>query len=137
MQTPAQKTTDSERPLLLQLVVIGGFVFVACMLFALAQSIYRDTFQVGGYIRSLMTDIASEKTAVVQQQRELAYAKTPQYQEKMAKELLGLQLPGEKAIILTDQIQDFDTMLPADKRLNKPDALLTNPQKWLKFLFGI
>ena len=127
--------SKDERSVGLQLIVVGGFIFVAFMLFALAQSIYRDTFQVGGYIRDLQERIHTEQAAVASQQDELAYANTPQYRQKMAKELLGLKAPGEEVIVLTDEVQDLDQLLPSPP-FAAGTSLLSNPQRWLRYLFG-
>lgn len=133
---PARSNTESS--LFLQAVLIGGFIFICLMLFALARSIYRDSFQVGSYINELQKNITTESEATFNEEDELAYAKTPQFQEKMAKDLLGLKLPGEEVIVLTHEEQNVDDLLPeaAKKRQNEL-ALLTTPQKWLKYLFGI
>lgn len=133
---PARAHTESS--LFLQAVLIGGFIFICLMLFALARSIYRDSFQVGSYINELQKNITTESEAKFNEEDELAYAKTPQFQQKMAKDLLGLKLPGEEVIVLTHEAQNIDDLLPeaAKKRQNEL-ALLTTPQKWLRYVFGI
>lgn len=133
-----RSTVDESQSLFLQIVLIGGFIFICLVLFALARSIYRDSFQVGGYITTLEKGIGTEQTAKQSAQSELAYAQTPQYQEKVAKELLGKKLPGEDVIILTHEEQNIDDLLPEDlKRARDEMATLTNPEKWLKYVFGI
>lgn len=132
-------TRSREEPsLFLQAVLIGGFIFICLMLFALARSIYRDSFQVGSYIGDLQKNISSEQVASFTEEEELAYAKTPQFQEKMAKELLGLKLPGEEVIILSREAQNVEDLLPAGLRQREQALeLLTPSQKWAKYLFGI
>ena len=127
----------SNQPLYFQIVLIVGFVFIAFMLFALARSIYRDLFQVGRYIGDSQTEIAEQKTDLAQKPDELAYSQSPRYQEKIAKELLGLRLPGEEVIILSGEEQKFEDLLPENlqRRINR--ELLTNPQKWWRYLFGL
>jgi len=127
-----------ENAFFLQVILVSAFVFTAFMLFALARSIYRDSFQVGAYIDRSMDQIAAEQAFVESEQAELRYAKTPQYQEKIAKELLGLQLPGEEVIIISNENQDVDDLLPESlRRKRAEEELLTTPQKWLRFLFGV
>jgi hypothetical protein len=104
------------------------------MLFALARSIYRDSFQVRNYINNSLTSINDRETELVLKQEELEYAKTPQYQEKIAKELLGLKKRGEEVIIISNEKQNFVDLLPAVKAAEH--ELLTNPQKWYRYIFG-
>lgn len=126
----------TKQPFFLQLVLVGGFLFVALMLFALARSIYRDSFQVGRYIADSREAVTTEQAATDSQKSELEYARTPEFQEKMAKELLGLKMPGEKVIVLTTEEQKLDDLL-IRPQLQKEHAKLTLPQKWLRYLFGI
>jgi len=108
------------------------------MLFALARSIYRDSFQVGGYINDLENLIVSEQTETRSESNELDYARTPQFQEKIAKELLGLKNPGERVIVFTDESQQLNDLLPTDQRTRRlENAALSNPAKWLRYLFGL
>lgn len=127
-----------SQPLYFQIVLIGSFIFIALMLFALARSIYRDSFQVGRYIDDSEKTIEMERQAGAEQKSELAYAKTPQYQEKVAKELLGLKRPGEEVIVLTGEEQNIDDLLPTTaSREAQERALLSNPEKWWRYLFGV
>ncbi len=128
-----------SQPLHFQLILIGGFIFIAFMLFALARSIYRDSFQVGSYIDRSLVLIESKKATTESEQGELAYVQTPQYQQKIAKELLGLKDPGEQVIILTGENQDISGLLPEAplRQEQRTRELLTGPQKWWRYLFGI
>lgn len=128
-----------DRPLYLQITLIAGFIFITFILFALARSIYRDSFQIRRYIDDSLNLIESGKNVVTREQAELSYAETPQYQEKTAKALLGLRAAGEKVIVLTAEEQDIDTLLPNQDFYQKKHELklLTNPEKWLRYLFEI
>lgn len=108
------------------------------MLFALARSIYRDSFQVGGYIDRSLEQIAAEESATEQAESELAYAQTPQYQSKMAKELLGLRNPGEEVIVLTTERQTLTNILPSSPERTAFDARAgrSTPARWWLYLFG-
>jgi len=138
VNSPTSQRRSSGQSFFLQVVLVVGFIFIALMLFALARSIYRDSFQVGGYIDDLESLIAIEQAETLSESDELAYARTPQFQEKMAKELLGLKSRGESVIILTDKSQQLSDLLPDDQRERRlENAALTNPAKWLRYLFGI
>ena len=107
------------------------------MLFALARSTYRDLFQVGSYIEASIAFIDEQKTLLENKPFELAYASSPRYHEKIAKELFGRKLPGEEVIVLTDEIQTLENFLPHQIQSRKKHELLTPPRKWLRYVFGI
>lgn len=107
------------------------------MLFALARSTYRDLFQVGSYIEASVAYIDEQKEALESKPAELAYAFSPRYREKIAKELLGRKAPGEEVIILTNETQNLTDLLPYRIQTRPDSALLTPPQKWLRYIFGI
>lgn len=131
------KTRLKQQPLYFQIVLVGGFIFIALVLFALGSSIYRDVFQVGGFINAAVTTIEEQKTELAGMPDELAYAQTPQFQEKTAKELLGLKLPGEEVIVLATEEQDLADLLPDYPEQRTDLDLLSNPQRWGRYLFGI
>jgi hypothetical protein len=112
-------------------------MIIVFMLFALARSTYRDLFQVGTYIETSVAYIDEQKEELKTKPAALAYASSPRYREKIAKELLGRKAPGEEVIILTNETQSLADLLP-DRIQARPDsALLTPPRKWLRYLFGI
>ena len=130
-------TRPQQNSLFLQIVLIGGFIFIALVLFALARSIYRDSFQVGRYIDQSQEFVDSQKDYVGDEQSELTYAQTPQYQEKIAKSLLGRKMPGEEVIILSDEEQNIDALVSTSAPRSNDLKLLSPPQKWLRYFFGI
>lgn len=126
-----------ERPLYLQVIIVGGFIITVFTLFLLARSIYRDSFQVGGYIRELNTSIANQKTAIADQRAELQHVQTPEYLDKQAKELLGLKQPGEEVLVLTSDTQNIDDLIPQPVKPADELAAFSVPRRWARFLFGI
>lgn len=84
-----------------------------------------------------MTFIEEQKESLESKPAELAYASSDRYREKMAKELLGLKLPGEEVIILSSESQRFEDFLPDQIEKKTNYELLTPGQKWLRYLFGI
>lgn len=135
---PTPSRTRGSQPFFFQAMLLGGFLFIAFMLFALARSIYRDSFQVGSYIDRSLEQIALEESATDASQGELEYAKTPQYQEKIAKELLGLRRPGEEVIVLTTETQSLDGLLPTSPDRTERDlrAGKSVPERWWLYIFG-
>lgn len=128
---------NSSQPLYFKIVLGGAFAVIVFMLFALARSTYRDLFQVGSYIEASTASIEEQKENLASKPSELAYASSSRYREKIAKELLGRKLPGEEVIILTNVEQRFEDFLPQKNQSSKNYELLTAPQKWLRYIFGI
>jgi hypothetical protein len=127
----------NSQPLYFKIVLGASFAVIVFMLFALARSTYRDLFQVGSYIEASVNSIEYQKNDLAQKPSELAYALSDRYREKMAKELLGRKLSGEEVIILTSETQTIEDFLPYQIQSKKNHELLTPPQKWLRYLFGI
>lgn len=107
------------------------------MLFALARSTYRDLFQVGTYIETSSGFIEQQKNDLIAKPSELEYVNSPRYQEKVAKEFLGMKLLDEEVIVLSDGEQSVTDFLPTRIQKNQNLELLTPPQKWWRYLFGI
>ena len=138
LQLPLMEAKKNKsQPLYFQIVLIGGFIFIGMMLFALARSIYRDSFQVGKYVQTSVLTIEEEKENLAAKPSELAYAESALYQEKVAKELLGKKLPGEEVIILSSEKQAYEDLLPEGVNKNENLELLTLSQRWWRYLFGI
>lgn len=127
--------TISKFPLHFRLAIIGGFIFTALVLFALASSVYRDSFQVKPYIDNSLSSIEASKATLQAEIAEAEYAQTPEYQEVVAKELLGLRKPGEEVFIFSEAKQEFTDFLPLNQQQTAASEVLTNPEKWYKFLF--
>ena len=126
-----------QTPLYFKVVLGGSFFVIVWMLFALARSTYRDLFQVGNYIETSSEYIEQQKEDLDAKPDELEYVNSPQYQEKVAKEYLGMKLPGEEVIVLAEGNQDLEDFLPSRVQSDPSLELLTPPQKWLRYLFGI
>lgn len=126
-----------SQPLYFQVILIGGFIFISFILFALARSIYRDLFQIGKYVQTSVLAIEDQKELLAEKPSELAYAQSPHFQEKIAKELLGKKLPGEEVIVISSEAQHFEDLFPNKKKADDGLALLTISQRWWRYLFGI
>ncbi|MFH0776912.1 MAG: hypothetical protein V1936_04880 [Patescibacteria group bacterium] len=130
--------SNKNQPLYFKIVLGASFSVIIFMLFALARSTYRDLFQVGTYIKTSSTSIEEQKAELAQKPSELAYAQSPRYREKVAKELLGQKEPGEEVIVITNDSQSVQDFLPTfNPEAEKSLELLTPPQKWWRYLFGI
>ena len=123
-----------QHSLSLQLTLIISFVVIGMMLFFFGRSLYRDTFQIGHYVNELESDIDTRLAHLALAESDLAQASTPEFQEMIAKKLLGLRRPGERVLVLTDTSQDIHALLAPSAR--PPVELLSPTEKWARFVFG-
>jgi len=130
-------SNKNSQPLYFKVVLGSSFVVIVFMLFALARSTYRDLFQVGTYIETSSGFIEQQKNDLIAKPSELEYVNSPRYQEKVAKEFLGMKLLDEEVIVLSDGEQSVTDFLPTRIQKNQNLELLTPPQKWWRYLFGI
>lgn len=130
-------SNKNSQPLYFKVVLATSLIVIVSMLLALARSTYRDLFQVGSYIETSATSIEQQKTKLAGKPGELAYVESTRYREKVAKELLGQKRPDEEVIILANETQMIEDFLPSKIRVKKNLELLSPPQKWWRYLFGI
>lgn len=121
-----------------KIVLIGEFILVSYLLYALALNVYQS-YQIDYHIQNFEEEnkrIAEENQKAAD---DLLYYTSEAYLEKIAKQNLGLVNPGEEVIVLSEDI--LDTTF-AEIELNEKEELqhyyhLSNPRKWWKFLFEI
>lgn len=90
-------------PLSKQFTIIIGLTVVGFMAFGLAVSSYRNALfeQTLEGIRDQNQELRSH---IAEGYRDLEYYQSVQYKDKYAKENLGLLNPGEKLLIITEEI---------------------------------
>jgi hypothetical protein len=94
---------QSAEPISKQLTIVIGLTVVGFMAFGLALSYYRNAL----FEQTLenivdQNDILREKIALGY--HDLEYYRSAQYKDKYAKENLGLIKPGEKILIITEEV---------------------------------
>ena len=109
---------------LIRTVIAFAIVY---LLFVVGKTLYQS-YQVRQGINNLKADI--EKSGILNRDlaEKIIYYQSPSYQERIARERLGLQKPGEKVIVI----------LPEDaKKIAEKDPYdkLSGPEKWWKFFF--
>ncbi|MEI6266336.1 MAG: septum formation initiator family protein [bacterium] len=112
--------------LLLSLLIIGG---VLCILYAVGNTVYEN-YQIQQGILGLKNDITNMAQANKDLSAEILYYQSPSYQERIAREKLNLQKPGEKVIVILPEAK-------AKVVKEDPYVKLTNPQKWWLFFFKV
>ena len=122
-----------------KMVLIGEFLLVSYLLYALTTHIYNN-YQIDYHInnfRAMNDKITLDNRKAAE---DLAYYKSDSFIEKMAKQNFNLVNQGEEVIVISD-----DLLQTPVANINIPDNTdqiskyysLSNPQKWWKFFFEI
>ena len=121
-----------------KLILVIQLVLAFYLLFTLGVSEYKN-YKIQKYIDEF--DFKNQKIALENQNlnSELSYFNSPEYQEKIAKQNLGLVNPGEKVLVI--QVQDslsetqrYEKALE-ESRLQRI-SVLPNYRKWWYYLFS-
>ena len=100
---------------------------IAYLLFVVGKTLYQS-YQVRREITGLQNDIINMKAANKDLSEQILYYQSSSYQEKIARERLGLQKPGEQVIVILPE--------PKPKIVEKdPYDSIPNYQKWWNFFF--
>ncbi|PIR52610.1 hypothetical protein COU76_05555 [Candidatus Peregrinibacteria bacterium CG10_big_fil_rev_8_21_14_0_10_49_10] len=94
---------QTPEPISKQLTIIIGLTVVGFMAFGLALSYYRNALfeQTLGNIRNQNNAL---RNSIGLGYLDLEYYKSAQYKDKYAKENLGLVRPGEKTLVMTEDV---------------------------------
>jgi len=106
-------------------VLIG--LVVLYLLYVVSKTMYQS-YQVRKEVDDLKTSIAETQLSNKQLSEQIVYYQSASYQEKIARERMGLMKPGENVIVI----------LPEEKPkevVKDPDDGLPNYQKWWNFFF--
>ena len=122
-----------------KMVLIGEFLLVSYLLYALTTHIYNN-YQIDYHInnfRAMNDKITLDNRKAAE---DLAYYKSDSFIEKMAKQNFNLVNQGEEVIVISDDLLQIP--LPEVNTADNSDQIskyysLSNPQKWWKFFFEI
>ena len=122
-----------------KLIIIGEFLLVSYLLYTLTASVYKS-YLIDQHIKSFEV----ENTRIEEENRikseEFDYYSSDAYKEKIAKQNLGLVIPGEEVIIIPNEsFDDVGSGMASDGDDTAGNAYssLSNPEKWWKFFFDI
>ncbi len=121
-----------------KLVLIGEFLLVSYLLYALTSYIYKN-YQVDYHIKNFQAINEKIERDNRKAAEDLLYFSSTQTIEKIAKQDLGLVNPGEEVIIVSDDllkqpVVDDGNGFGDSEKLSKYYSL-SNPRKWWKFFF--
>ena len=119
------------------MVLIGEFLLVSYLLYALTTHIYNN-YQIDYHInnfRAMNDKITHDNRKAAE---DLVYYKSDAFIEKMAKQNFNLVNQGEEVIVISDDLLQTpvaDSSLPDNSDQISKYYSLSNPQKWWKFFF--
>lgn len=107
-----------------KIFIIGLILY---LFFAVGRVVYQS-YTVNKQITGLKTEIENLRDANKQYEEKLLYYKSPSYREKIARERLGLQKPGEEVIVIVPEAKPKTTE-------EKSDDKVPNYRKWWNYFF--
>lgn len=111
-------------------LIIGVTVIVALtVLLSLAQEMNRR-FQIQREVRRLETEVADMQRTITQLENLNQYFRTDDYQERLAREKLNYQAPGEKVVLIPDEARVMET-----EAEQATERVLPIVEKWWRIFF--
>jgi cell division protein FtsB len=106
---------------------LAALIAICYLLFVVGKTLYQS-YQVHHDLELMAAEIADLKESNKKLEADILYYQSDSYKERIARERLGLQKPGEKVmVILPEQKQNIKEKDPYNK--------LSNPEKWWQFFF--
>jgi cell division protein FtsB len=137
------KTNLKTKFLSSRVFIIIGICFVVFIGFSLGKETYRN-YQIEKEIQALEEEISGLEKNNDDLTHLIEYFKTESYQEKEARQKLGLQKEGEKVVLITDEnieTEELETGSAENsvQEFNQSEEIqkeeVSNPQKWWNFIF--
>ncbi len=115
-----------------------GLIFILYM-FAILTNETGKNYQLRSKSDELEQEIAQMQSQIEELGYKVTYYRTESYQDRLAREKLGLQKPGESVVIVKkDNNQTFEVPAENIKLQDKDEYELSKShwQQWREFLFG-
>jgi cell division protein FtsB len=123
--------------------IIIGICLLVFIGFSLGKETYRN-YQIEKEIQALEEEISGLEKNNDNLTRLIEYFKTESYQEKEARQKLGLQKEGEKVVVITEEnIEseelEMESAENSIEEFNQSEEIqeeeISNPRKWWNFIF--
>jgi cell division protein FtsB len=102
---------------------------VLYMIFSVGRLAYKN-YQLNMEEATLKQDVASLENDILELRNQIVYFQSDSYKDKMIRAKLNMQKEGEKVVVIPPTPEVAQA---SDKTAEK----LNNPQKWLRYFFGI
>ncbi|MDO8507886.1 MAG: septum formation initiator family protein [bacterium] len=111
-----------------KLIKIGGIAFLVYIFFLVGKTIYQN-IKFNGIEKNLQREVDVLEAENTNLQNKILYYKTESYKERVMRERLGYQKPGEQVLVITAGPEGEEQKKDVHKEK------ISNPQKWWNFLF--
>lgn len=125
-------------------ILIGLILVIVYELYLIWYYKYQD-LQVWAYMSQLEAKNTEIKNRIEAKKAYYAYIRTEAYITRMAKANLGKKLPGENVINIVSEedaaqnadINTINQINNAEKQESSPTRRMSNPEKWMYYLFNV
>lgn len=123
----------------------GGLVNRIFVILAIPLLIYltfstarkaMEVYQLNQQASRIRQDVALLKDRNAELRRQVEYLQSPEYVERVAREQLGLVMPGDIPLVLVSPSVNEVPPEPAPSVPKAPPKSLPNWERWWQFLFG-
>ena len=111
-------------------ILFGGIIVVAILLVSLAQEMNRR-WQIQREVQQLDAQVRDAEKTTIELENLNQYFRTDDFQERLAREKLNYQAPGEKLILIPAGEEPVDEAAQAEEE----ERLRPNPEKWWRLFF--
>lgn len=115
-----------------------GLLFLIYM-FAILTNETGKNYQLRAKSEELETQISQLESQIEELGYKVTYYKTSSYQDRLAREKLGMQAPGESVVIIkkdSNTTQEVRAETVDLRTADEIEASKSNWQQWMDFLFG-
>lgn len=102
---------------------------VLYMMYNVGRLAYRN-YKFNVEETNLKQEIAVLENDIQNLKNQIVYFQSDSYKEKMLRAKLNLQKEGEKVVVITPEPK-------AEEIVEEKKEKLTNPEKWMRYFFGI
>ena len=129
------KNMSKNKPFVIQLVIVGGFLIFIYIFFALAASVYKD-YKLELNIEKFENAIENLAEMASQKPKDVKYYQSEEYKDKYAKESLNLLNPGEKLIIIPNEEKIVKSEVIVESFYHENVLKLPNRNQWWEYFVG-
>jgi cell division protein FtsB len=126
---------EKESSWLLKFIIVLGLILLGLIIFAITKETYRKQ-QVQKEIDELKQEAAKIDKQNAELSDKISYFESKDYQEKVAKDKLNLQDPGENVVI----VKPNSSIVPSTQEITQTNekklvVKTSNIQKWWDYFF--
>lgn len=114
------------------LFIWGGVILVVLMIFALGKAAIRK-HDIQTEIQGLESEVGKLEDQNIELNGLIQYFQTENFQEREARDKLGLKKPGETVVAIPTSESEDEPAFPEQEQKAQEDV--SNPQKWWNYFF--